>query len=149
MFELTKNEFVTKGVCKYEDECGNKVFMKREGKTEFIAKLRPRTEGIHIGEIHMDAFYNVNGVNLSIKTDFPSQGVDEDTKKGIEGFAEIIKHWRDMLAVVSQVVNSDAADNAIKGEDNKTDFDLIRTNLVMLNEYVELKPAIQKLFTYG
>jgi hypothetical protein len=149
MFELTKNEFVTKGVCKYEDECGNKVFMKRDGKTEFVAKLRPRTAGIYIDEIHMDAFDNVNGVNLSIKTDFPSQGVDEDTKKGIEGFVEIIKHWREMLAVVSHVVNSDVLDNAAKGEDNRKAFDLIRANVTMLNEYAELKPAIQKLFTFG
>jgi hypothetical protein len=97
----------------------------------------------------MDAFDNVNGVNLSIKTDFPSQGVDEDTKKGIEGFVEIIKHWREMLAVVSHVVNSDVLDNAAKGEDNRKAFDLIRANVTMLNEYAELKPAIQKLFTFG
>lgn len=54
MFKLTDNKLIEEGYCKYEDNFGNKLFIKKEDLS-FTAKLRFKREGItaYIKEKHM------------------------------------------------------------------------------------------------
>jgi hypothetical protein len=81
MFKLTDNKLIEEGYCKYEDNFGNKLFIKKEDLS-FTAKLRFKREGITAyplkisyppknGETGLDFKYDyVKGTDLNMANSY-------------------------------------------------------------------------------
>ena len=99
MYKKTKNDFMSNGVCKYEDEYGNSAFLKRTN-TGFTARLRFKRKGIKTEAVNIfvPARDNVmNGVSLPISYTNESDSEEEDVVYGINAFAKLLQHWIDMI----------------------------------------------------
>ena len=142
MFSLVKNEFLDKGICRYEDEYGNSVFMKRNGQC-FVGKLRFFNKNVKLDPVRYDPCNRSEsgGFNTSIK--FP-EGVnidDDDIKGGIDGFTAIVQRWVCMVSDISMFssaqVGMAATDSMYPG---MTAEDVWKDRMTALTQYDELTP---------
>ncbi len=144
MFNLTSNEYVEKGICKYADDRGNTAFFRRDGPTKFTAKLRFADKRVTTVPIQIDAYTKENGVN--IKVTYPmNSGINEaDVNDRIGDFGKLINHW---IELVQTTVFVGAEDSRIikYGAGEITQDGLVNTKCDLLAQFEELAPLANVL----
>lgn len=139
MFNLTSNEYVEKGICKYADGMGNTAFMRRDGPTRFTAKLRFSDKRIKMTPVQIDAYTKDEGV--SIKLDYPiDDDVDEvEINDRVGDFGKLLQHWIDLVQATTYIGADDSELIKYSAEETKQ-LDLIDTKCNLLAQFEELAP---------
>ena len=138
MYRLTENEFLEKGVCRYEDNYGNRVMMKR-GEEGFVAKLRLRDENIKAEPLRISFPLKGEGINLQL-----NQTCDaEDVKSGIDGFVNLVQYWISMESTI-RLFNAD--NSYFRNQSDLSDEEIWKAKINALSQFVELKPLIGQTF---
>ena len=108
MFKLTDNKLIEEGYCKYEDNFGNKLFIKKEDLS-FTAKLRFKREGITAYPLKISYPPKNGETGLDFKYDYV-KGTDlnaEDVQSGLKSFSLMCQHWFDMMNIISMLSLND------------------------------------------
>lgn len=144
MFTLTDNRFLSDGVCRYTDEYGNTVFMRRDGK-KFAARLRFKDERVQADILHYDpdAVGEEDGGYINITCSNGASRKSEDVSMGIQGFTMIVQRWIGLLSVVSFMETDNRILGGIYG---KTPEEVAREKASKLMQYEELAPIGEFLF---
>lgn len=156
MFSLIENRFVNEGICKYEDENGNRLFMKRTDDG-FVAKLRFANK-----DISADPFYvtiplpdGYNGQNIRLNflnkpqlSAMPAADpvIPQDVNDAISCFHPVVTRWISMLSgmkcletdnsLIARYYNDKNPGEKITGED------IAKNKLAFLGQFEELSELI-------
>ena len=141
MFELKTNELMKKGVCRYIDQHGNTVFMKRKGKG-FVGRLRFMDKNVRLSPVEYDPMNVSSEGGFRLKIDYlDGRGCrTESVNDGISGFAEILQRWVSLVAEIADFrVDGECSDP----EKGRREWG---GKLAALTQYEELEPVMSLIF---
>ncbi len=141
MFRLTTNRFLTEGMCKYEDEHGNRLFVKRNDDG-FVAKLRFSDPSVKAQPLYvaLPVKEGTKGQYLHIDYHDGSKKATPDVGDAIQGFMEIVNRWIKMLdAVTFMQINPEIVK---KFNPKASEKDIANYKLMQIKEFEELIPAV-------
>lgn len=145
MFDITENTFLDNGICKYEDEWGNNLFMKRKGDG-FVAKLRFADENVKAKPLYYDPHQDppIDGAYLHLDFLDGRNRDDEELTNAIRGFTEIVQRWIRMLSdIILFGADNEMVKNANPG---MTEQGAWETKVMLLQQYEELAPVMESIF---
>ena len=151
MFKIVRNTFISDGICRYEDEHGNKIFVRRwlgwKGDKEdgFTAKLRFKDIPVTVSsfETAVPIKYEDMPNGFPIRLDFPA-GYDISTKEiqsVLQEFSDMIVHWDSMLAAI-RMMNCDNRLLMMAYPDAKSEEEIQTAKINNLYQYPELQDTI-------
>lgn len=145
MFELTENRFLNDGVCKYRDEYGNGIFMKRKGDS-FTGKLRFYNEDVRMDPLtfHPGDAAEQKGVVVNVDYKGNVNRNSADIVNGISGFTNIVQRWVNMFSDIAMF----QTDNTILAQayPDISSKDIWNNKLSRISQYEELKPMLESIF---
>ena len=150
MFTISKNTFADNGICKYSDEYGNTVFMKRKGSGGFTGKLRFYDKRIIIEPIYYDPGEenSLDGTHLNIEHPSDIKLDSPEIQTAISGFTKIVQRWIRMLSDISVFSNANLTaygNNTGISKDSVKEY--YRQCLSRMSEYDELSATINTIFS--
>ncbi len=138
MFKITHNTFSTNGVCKYADEHGNTVFMKRD-ENNITAKLRIASGAAKVDPVYVSVPFNESGVIFHIAyLREPSNEEKTALKEVIVDFSTLIEHWISMLYDINFLAFPTDKLLQMPGNEKATEEDVSYNKWLMLSQYEEL-----------
>lgn len=153
MFKIKENELLTTGICKYKDENGNTVFIRRWLNTKdedgFTAKLRFKTHPVKVSvfETAYPLDYEKYPKGLPLKLDYPS-GYDiskPEITTVLKAFSDLIVHWNSMLGGIKLL----ECDNKIlmkQYPEMKSEEEIQKAKINNLYQYEELSELLKMIF---
>ena len=140
MFKLVRNTFLGDGICKYKDDAGNSVFMRRE-KTGFVSKLRFADPDVHAERltVTLPLPEDEQGTHLQLSFTNGKKASDDDVVSVIEDYTALIQHWIAMLSAISML------DERLASNDVKASEELAKRKLQMIAGFEELFPAVRSI----
>lgn len=136
MFSLTKNSFLKDGTCKYTDEYGNSVFVKRDGQ-KFVARLRFGDKSVVAEPLYYDPFSagKDDGAFINIKYPSGTPHDREDLAAAVQGLIMIVQRWIGLLTAIDSLQTN----NHIIGQGcGMSDEEVARKKLRLIFQYEEL-----------
>lgn len=148
MFDITKNEFLEKGICRYTDEFGNAAFLKRKGEQSFVAKIRFSNSNVKASPLEIDLPLKQDNedsggyLHIDYRNDVDTNS--KDIQDGILNFTNLVQRWISMLMDISFF----GCDNKIlmKIDKNVTEEMVYQQKLGYLSQYEELNSFISTVF---
>lgn len=148
MFQINSNQFITNGICKYEDEYGNTAFFRRDNEKEFTARLRFHNKNVQASSLHITLPIPENDKNggIYMKLDY-LDGIpheDEDITEGISEFTALVQKWISMLMDIQYMECNNGF--LMKANEGVSIEDIYFHKLNLLSQYEELKPVLSAIF---
>lgn len=162
MFKIKENDFLNNGKCKYEDENGNTILMKRfsdyEEQDGFTARIRFKDGHIIVKPDKIE--YPLNrengGLSLVLETPVGYQVTQEDSSI-LQEYADKVLYWDDMIYAIkmlqceNEYLKNLLSDNADDEEERKkienmNEDDIAEYKLKALSKFEELKDIISMVF---
>ena len=159
MFKLIENDFLNRGICKYEDESKNTIFIKRmndyENNDGFTAKLRFNQGDLKISSVvvHYPMDRSRGGLPLDINKP-NGYCITKEEYRVLEEFVSKVVYWDDMIynikllqldnnamkeILLSNAVNSDE----IHKIEKMTDEEFAKEKLRKIVQFEELKSIME------
>ena len=143
MFKLTKSDFINTGICRYKDEHGNKLFIRREEKG-FIVRMLFSRDGVSIKDIHIkvpdEELVTAAGLNV-VLTPANAQSF-ADVYEGLNDMIHIVIRWYNMIQDINFLNISDDWLIKLAHDENGINIckeDARRYKMQPLMEYEELR----------
>ena len=163
MFKLTENDFLNRGICKYEDENKNTIFMKRmddyENNDGFTAKLRFHQGDLKISPVtvHYPMDRSKGGLSLDINKPDGYSITDEEYRV-LEEFTNKTIYWDNMIynikllqldnSNIREMMLSNAVDDAeIQKIEKMTDEELDKEKLKNIVQFEELQSIMKMVLS--
>ncbi len=149
MFRLIDNRFLNDGICKYRDEYGNVLFLKREEEHNFVASLRFANKIVTASPVYIEVpVVNPKGTMLHLEyKDGVDHQEDEDIKCAILGSSDIITKWINMM--YDLIFSAADANFITKVNDGRVSAeDIAREKFSRLSQYEELSQAINQVMAH-
>lgn len=146
MFEITDNNFLNKGTCKYRDSYGNRAYFERD-KHGFTAKLRFVDKRVKMEPLTIIFPLSKDTKGAEVKIEY-SDGVDKESEfilAGIRDFGILVQRWINMVGDISYLAAD--IDTLVYLHNVKiSDDDVSRHKIATISKYEELKPTIEAVF---
>ena len=136
---LRKNNLMQNGICIYEDQFGNSVFMqkeddKKDGTSSFVAKLRFSDKSIKAEPLKVTIPVKDDEMGTMLHLDFhEGQRTGEDIDSAIDMYTKIVQRWINLLYDIAILKAPLSGESEAKERFDK------------LSEYDELKEFISLL----
>lgn len=140
MFNLTKNEFLEKGKCEYQDQYENIIVVARkEDNSGFWTRIKFADKRVTAKVINIkmpiEDFSGGNMLHLDYTRDVDLNS--PNIQSGIQGLTELIDRWIDMLYDIKRLEMNNAW--IIKENPGMTEDNVAQWKLSQLANYEELR----------
>lgn len=149
MFRLIDNRFLNDGICRYKDEYGNILFLKRGEEHNFVASIRFANKNVTASPVYIEVpIVNPEGTMLHLEyKDGIDHQEDEDVKCAISGCSDIITKWINMMYdLIFSVADAGFITKANDGRVSTED--IAKEKFARLSQYEELSQAINQVMAH-